>query len=145
MERPKWKLAFESPPKLPIISGNRIKGANGDPLEVILMDAETGELSAVPHVLQIELVPLLGNFPRDSWDAEDFGKGVVETGVLAGNTRLTMWDGRTTVNELMFRDSSLECCCMFRIGVRVVPDSYDDGPRILEATMMPSRTPTSGS
>lgn len=44
-----------------------------------------------------------------------------------------MRDGRVLVNELVFRDNSSRVFCgTFRIGVRVVPGSYD-GARILEA------------
>lgn len=123
--------------KLPIITGEKIKDDNGSTLEVVLMDTDTGESSPPPKVLQIELVPLLGNFPRDYWDADDFQRGVVEDlekrPLLAGDYRLiTMWDGRATVNEFMFTDNSLMCGCMFRIGMRVIPGSYHGG-RILEA------------
>lgn len=138
MERPKWKLAFDSPLKLPIITGKKIEDANSNLLEVILLDADTGEPSAHPNLLLIELVPLLSNFPRDyDWDADDFQKGIVEDlegkrPILAGEYRLTMWDGHATVNELMFSDISRKCGCMFRIGVLVVLGSYH-GARILEA------------
>lgn len=138
-DRPKWKLAFRIPPKFPIISGEEIRDANGDPLEVILVDADTGEpLLAPPDVLRIELVTLLGNFPRDNsgWNANDFQRGVVENlkrPLLVGHLRLTMWDGHATVDELMFVvDSRKHGCCMFRIGVRILPDSYDGACRILE-------------
>nr|CAB3491986.1 unnamed protein product [Digitaria exilis] len=141
VERPKWKLAFEVPPKFPIIAGENVRDANGKPLMVILVDANTGKpLPAPPGVLRIELVPLLGNFPREEWwDAQHFQRGIVnyvedqreKQPVLGGEYRPTMWDGRATVNELMFADGSTICGCMFRIGVRVLPGSYD-GPRILE-------------
>ncbi|TVU23693.1 hypothetical protein EJB05_26072, partial [Eragrostis curvula] len=133
-ERPKWKLAFQVPPKFPIITGEKIRDANGNPLEVILVDTVTGEpSSALKEALRIELVPLFGNFPRHSWDTDDFQRGIVEAKhpVLAGEYKPTMWDGRATVSELMFTDDSLKCGCMFRVGVRVVPDSYH-GTRILE-------------
>ncbi|GJN04853.1 hypothetical protein PR202_ga22429 [Eleusine coracana subsp. coracana] len=139
MELPKWKLAFHRPPKLPIITGEMIKDANGKPLEVILVPTTGEPSSRVPEVLHIELVPLLGNFPRDNWHADDFQRGVVndlqgKPPLLAGkhNNIVLMWDGRATVEELMFTDDSLECGCMFRIGIRVKLGSYD-GARILEA------------
>ncbi|KAF8673280.1 hypothetical protein HU200_048836 [Digitaria exilis] len=150
---PVWKLAFQVPPKFPIIAGENVTDAEGNPLRVILVgnplpapldtdtDTDTDEpLPAPPGVLRIELVPLLGNFPPEAWwDAQDFQRGIVnyvedqreKQPVLAGEYRPTMWDGRATVNELMFTDSSTICGSMFRIGVRVLPGSYD-GPRILE-------------
>lgn len=141
MVRPKWKLAFEVAPKFPIIAGENIMDAEGNPLRVILVDTDTGEpLPAPPGVLRIELVSLLGNFPPEAWwDAQGFQRGIVnhvedqreKQPVLAGEYRPTMWDGRATVNELTFTDCSTVCGCMFRIGVRVLPGTYD-GARILE-------------
>ncbi|TVU23694.1 hypothetical protein EJB05_26073, partial [Eragrostis curvula] len=135
VERPRWKLAFKVPPKFPIITGEKIRDANGNPLKMILEDTDTGRPVFAPlyDELQIELVPLLGNFPRDSRDTDDFQKGIVEAKhpVLAGEYKTTMWDGRATVGEIMFTDDSLKCGCMFRIGMRVVPESYH-GARILE-------------
>ncbi|TVU23696.1 hypothetical protein EJB05_26075, partial [Eragrostis curvula] len=83
-ERPKWKLAFQVPPKLPIITGEYIWDTNGNPLEVILVDVDTGEpASTLPDdTLQIELVPLLSNFPRVYWDANDFQRGMAREGSI---------------------------------------------------------------
>jgi hypothetical protein len=68
VERPKWKLAFHRPPKLPIFTNEEIKDEHGNPLKVILVDADTGEsIWDLPNLQQIKLVLLLGNLPRDYW------------------------------------------------------------------------------
>jgi hypothetical protein len=41
---------------------------HGNPLKVILVDADTGEsIWDLPNLQQIKLVLLLGNLPRDYW------------------------------------------------------------------------------
>ncbi|WVZ72133.1 hypothetical protein U9M48_020643 [Paspalum notatum var. saurae] len=145
-ERPAWKLAFRTPPQLPIFTGSKIESEAGEPLEIVLVDAATGSGSPAapppPQALRVELVPVLGDFPpdgREHWAADEFqNKGVVKERegkrpLLTGDVGLTMRDGRATVGELQFTDnSSWVRCRRFRIGVRVAPGSYD-GPRIQEA------------
>jgi hypothetical protein len=44
------------------------KDEHGNPLKVILVDADTGEsIWDLPNLQQIKLVLLLGNLPRDYW------------------------------------------------------------------------------
>jgi hypothetical protein len=140
-ERPAWKLAFRTPPQLPIFTGSKIEDASGAPLEIVLVDADTGSPAALPQALRVELVPLFGEFPpdgREDWAPEEFQKGVVKERegkrpLLTGDVGLTVREGRATVSELQFTDnSSWVRCRKFRIGVRVVPGSYD-GARIQEA------------
>ncbi|OEL16242.1 Calmodulin-binding protein 60 B [Dichanthelium oligosanthes] len=144
-ERPAWKLAFRTPPQLPIFTGSKIEDTNGSPLEIVLVDVDTGAPVAFPQALRVELVPLFGDFPpdgREDWTPEDYQKGVVKERegkrpLLTGDVNLTMREGRATVSELQFTDnSSWVRCRKFRIGVRVVPGSYD-GARILEAMTEP--------
>ncbi|XP_062192461.1 protein SAR DEFICIENT 1-like [Phragmites australis] len=141
VERPTWKLAFRNPPHPPIFTGSKIEDDNSNPLEVILVDMGIGSPSALPQALRIELVPLFGDFPPDDledWAADEFQKGIVKPRegkrpLLTGEVSLTMRDGRATVSELQFTDnSSWVRCRKFRIGVRVVPGSYNSA-RILEA------------
>lgn len=136
-----WKLAFRNPPVLPIFTGSKIEDANGDALQIIIVDVDTDLPLALPQPLRIELVPLLGDFPpedREEWSADEFTRGIVKERagkrpLLTGDVNLTMRDGCVTVNELQFTDnSSWVRCRKFRIGVRVVPGSYD-GMRIREA------------
>ena len=141
-ERAAWKLAFRTPPQLPIFTGSKIEDEAGNPLEVILVDADTGSPAALPQAaLRVELVPVFGDFPpdgREDWSAYEFQRNVVKERegkrpLLTGDVSLTMRDGRATVGELQFTDnSSWVRCSMFRIGARVVPASYDGG-RIVEA------------
>lgn len=141
-ERPAWKLAFRTPPNLPIFTGSKIEDEAGNPLDIVLVDADTGASPAAPPpALRVELVPLVGDFPpdgREDWSPEEFQKGVMKERegkrpLLTGEVALTMRDGRATVSELQFTDnSSWVRCRKFRIGVRVAPGSYD-GSRIQEA------------
>ncbi|KAJ1282741.1 hypothetical protein BS78_03G074800 [Paspalum vaginatum] len=142
-ERAAWKLAFRTPPQLPIFTGSKIEDEAGHPLEVVLVDAATGSPAPPPQqALRVELVPVFGDFPpdgRDDWAADEFqNKGVVKERegkrpLLTGDVGLTMRDGRATVGDLQFTDnSSWVRCRKFRIGVRVAPGTYD-GARIQEA------------
>ncbi|KAF8705092.1 hypothetical protein HU200_031354 [Digitaria exilis] len=146
--RPAWKLAFRTPPHLPIFTGSKIEDDAGNPLEIILVDVETGAHVALPQAVRVELVPLFGDFPpdgREDWAPEEFQKGVVKERegkrpLLTGEVALTMRDGRVTVSELQFTDnSSWVRCRKFRIGVRAVPGSGGgfDGARIQEAMTEP--------
>ncbi|CAO2209096.1 unnamed protein product [Urochloa humidicola] len=151
-ERPAWKLAFRNPPQLPIFTGSKIEDAAGNPLEIILVDADTGAPAPAllpPASLRVELVPLLGDFPadgRDHWSPEEFHKGIVreregKRPLLTGEVALTVRDGRATVSELQFTDnSSWVRCRKFRIGARVVVpgaggglDGAGGGARVQEA------------
>ncbi|KAM0895608.1 hypothetical protein ACQ4PT_023730 [Festuca glaucescens] len=142
--RPKWRLAFLNPPQLSIFTGSKIEDANGNPLQVILVDADTGSPSQnVPQFLRIELVPIFGDFPHDGREecssAGEFASGVVKERagkrpLLTGDVALTMRGGRATVGELQFTDnSSWLRCRKFRIAARVEPGSGYEGPRVAEA------------
>uniref|UniRef100_A0A0E0MR20 Calmodulin-binding protein-like n=2 Tax=Oryza TaxID=4527 RepID=A0A0E0MR20_ORYRU len=143
---PMWKLAFRFKPQLPIFTGSKIEDVNGNPLEIILVDVDTGAPATISQPLRVEVVPVLGDFPpddREHWTAEEFQqRGIVKERsgkrpLLTGDVSLTMRDGCVAVNELQFTDnSSWVRCRRFRIGVRVVPGSYD-GPRIGEAMTEP--------
>ncbi|GJN05892.1 hypothetical protein PR202_ga23565 [Eleusine coracana subsp. coracana] len=118
VERPSLKLAFRTPPQLPIFTGSKIEDVNGNPLEIILVDTDTGlPVLTLPQALRIELVPVSGEFPPDdseTWSAEEFQKNIVKE--------------REGKRPLLTGD--------FRIGVRVVPSGGGggfDGGRVLEA------------
>jgi hypothetical protein len=142
-ERAAWKLAFRTPPQLPIFTGSKIEDEAGNPLEVILVDADTGSPAALPQAaLRVEVVPVFGDFPpdgREDWSADEFQRNVVKERegkrpLLTGDVSLTMRDGRATVGELQFTDnSSWVRCRKFRIAVRAVPSTVCDGARIQEA------------
>ncbi|OQU86387.1 hypothetical protein SORBI_3003G083200 [Sorghum bicolor] len=144
-ERAAWKLAFRTPPQLPIFTGSKIEDEAGNPLEVILVDADTGSPALLPQqaALRVEVVPVFGDFPpdgREDWSADEFQRNVVKERegkrpLLTGDVSLTMRDGRATVGELQFTDnSSWVRCRKFRIAVRAVPGTTcGDGARIQEA------------
>lgn len=143
--RATWRLAFLNPPHTPIFTGSKIEDARGNPLQVILLDADTGKPSrnVPPQFLRVELVPLFGDFPPDGREEcaspGEFARGVVKERagkrpLLTGDVALTVRDGRAVVGDLQFTDnSSWLRCRKFRIGARVVPGSGYDGPRVAEA------------
>ena len=141
-ERPVWRLAFLNPPALPIFTRSKIEDINGEPLQVILVEANTGSRCAVlPQFMCVQLVPLNGDFPprgREEWTAGEFARAITKERVwkwplLIGDVELTMRDGRAVVDDLQFTDSSdWVRCGKFRIGARVVPGGYE-GPRVAEA------------
>jgi hypothetical protein len=143
-DRAAWRLAFLNPPHTPIFTGSKIEDAHGNPLQVVLLDADTGSPSQdAPQFLRVELVALFGDFPHDGREecasAAEFARGVVKERagkrpLLTGDVALTMRDGRAVVGELQFTDnSSWLRCRKFRIGARVVPGGGYDGPRVAEA------------
>uniref|UniRef100_A0A0E0LV14 Calmodulin binding protein-like N-terminal domain-containing protein n=1 Tax=Oryza punctata TaxID=4537 RepID=A0A0E0LV14_ORYPU len=72
---PMWKMAFRFKPKRPIFTGSKIEDVNGNPLEIILVDVDTGAPATISQPLRIEVVPVLGDFPpedREHWKAEEF-------------------------------------------------------------------------
>lgn len=143
------KLAFKCPPRFPIHIGSRIVDATGNPLEIILTDAKTGSPLALPMVLEIELVPLYGDFTPDDykeyWSAEEFETAIVTArqgnvrllkGGWFGNICVTMTAGHVTLPEpLQFTDdSSWVRCRKFRFGAYVLKNGYYNGSfRIVEA------------
>lgn len=140
-ERAAWRLAFRTPPQLPIFTGSKIEDEAGNPLEVILVDADTGSPAALPQALRVELVPVYGDFPQDGredWSDDEFQRNVVKERagkrpLLTGDVSLALRDGRATVGELQFTDnSSWVRCRKFRIAARVVPGAWD-GARVQEA------------
>ncbi|PWZ12085.1 Calmodulin-binding protein 60 B [Zea mays] len=142
-ERAKWKLAFRTPPQLPIFTGSKIEGEAGRPLEVVLVDACTGSPAAppVPRALRVELVPVFGDFPpdgREDWAADELERSVVRERegrrpLLTGDVGLTLRDGRATVGELRFTDnSSWVRSRRFRIAARAACGG-GGGARVQEA------------
>ncbi|CAN6372907.1 unnamed protein product [Urochloa humidicola] len=132
------ELAFRSQPKPRISTLSNIVDSNDNPLEVILVDAETKSPSVLPQELRIEVVALKGAYGMSyqlTGDSFDIAIARESNGgpELIGDVRLTMRDGRATVGELQFtQGNSFWGTRQFAIGVRVVPGSYN-GARILEA------------
>lgn len=93
-----WKLAFKLPLRLPVYTFTDTEGANGSPLEIILVNAPA------QRTLRVELVVLNGDFPwddREEWSYEEFQRSIVimsgrdERPLLAGDVSLTMSSNNT--------------------------------------------------
>jgi len=69
IEPTRWKLAFQKPVQLPIFTGCKIQDDSGGPLQIILVDGDSGLPSALPQHLRINLFLLYANQVLD--EAED--------------------------------------------------------------------------
>ncbi|WOK94170.1 protein SAR DEFICIENT 1-like isoform X1 [Canna indica] len=130
------KLIFKHPPSTSIFTGSKIEDINGNPLQLLLVNAEVSlELPAV----KVELVALDGDFPHSDvdWNSAKFQSNIVKQRagkrpLLVGDVTVILKNG-AVAPELCFTDnSSWTKSGQFRIGARVLPGSYD-GPRIKEA------------
>ncbi|XP_072984510.1 protein SAR DEFICIENT 1-like isoform X1 [Typha latifolia] len=147
IESSSLKLVFKNMPAPPIFSGNKVEDAEANPLQILLVNAHTGECSpsSLPSPIRVEIVVLDGDFPsnsRDDWTNSEFQRSIVKERVgkrplLTGEVNVTLRDGRASLPELMFTDNSSWIRSRnFRIGARILPGSYD-GPRIKEAITDP--------
>ncbi|KAJ6813278.1 protein SAR DEFICIENT 1-like [Iris pallida] len=137
------QLVFAEPPSFPIYTGSKIEDSNGNPLKIQLIGTHNGaaSLATLSKPLRLEVVVLDGDFPSQgqdqNWTSDEFSRRIVRkrTGkrpLLTGDVSLTLREGVTTIGELILTDNSSWIRSQhFRIGVRVVPGSYD-GPRIKE-------------
>ncbi|OAY63174.1 Protein SAR DEFICIENT 1 [Ananas comosus] len=145
MESSSMKLIFKSQPFLPIFTGSKVEDAENSPLQILLAGTcSNGECCSpfsYPSPLKLELVALDGDFPpdgRENWTPAEFQKAILKERngkrpLLTGDVNVILRDGIVMITELQFTDnSSWVRSRHFRIGVRVVPGSYD-GPRIKEA------------
>ncbi|KAJ0989184.1 hypothetical protein J5N97_007540 [Dioscorea zingiberensis] len=143
MEPSNLKLIFKKPPSLPIYTSTKIEGEDGQCLQIQLVDTRTGEPPAACRLLsnlKVELVAINGDFPGDKeeWSPSDFNNNIERERLgrrplLIGEVSVTLRDGVVSIGDLSFTDNSSWIRSRhFRIGARVVPESYD-GPRIIEA------------
>ncbi|XP_051147583.1 protein SAR DEFICIENT 1 [Andrographis paniculata] len=123
------RLAFTQRLSLPIFTGTKIVGADGNSLQMVLVDAQANK---IPHAVKVEIVVLDGDFPKDDapWTDADFDKSIVKerTGkrpLLAGDLCITMRDGVASVaGDIEFTDnSSWIRSRKFRIGARALPST----------------------
>ncbi|KAG0500148.1 hypothetical protein HPP92_000220 [Vanilla planifolia] len=137
------QLIFQEPLSIPIFTGTKVEDINGRPLQVTLVDTRNGQKSPVSFSfpLKLEVVALDGEFPLDgeNWSSLDFQKSIVKERagrrpLIIGEVQMTLRDACScSIGELIFTDnSSWIRSRRFRIGLRVVPGSYE-GPRIKEA------------
>lgn len=143
-ESPSLKLVFGTQLSQPIFTGSKIEGAENKPLELVIVDARTGEPLASPlqSPIRVEVVVLDGDFPAEDeqeWSSAEFQRNIVKqrTGrrpLITGDVNITMRDASAVISDLSFTDnSSWIRSRQFRIGARVVAGNHD-GQRIKEAT-----------
>ncbi|KAH7682577.1 CALMODULIN-BINDING PROTEIN60 [Dioscorea alata] len=137
------KLIFKKQLNLPIYTFSKIDDEEGDHLQIQIIDTLTGETPVAFYRLsnlKVEIVAVNGDFPgdREEWMATEFNNNIMRERegrrpLLLGDVSVTLRDGVAYITNLSFTDNSSWIRSRhFRIGARVVPDSYD-GPRILEA------------
>ncbi|XP_015954363.1 protein SAR DEFICIENT 1 [Arachis duranensis] len=131
---PKLQLMFTNELSLPIFTSSRILDAQGNPMQVILVDKTNNDQmvrTSLPYPIKLELVVLDGDFPGEEswWSSEQFNRHIVKerTGkrpLLSGELNLTMRDGIAPMNgEIEFTDnSSWIRSRKFRVAVRVAPN-----------------------
>jgi len=137
------RLNFVNKLNLPIFTGSRVEGDQNFPIQIVLLDASTGQLITTgPESSQkVEIVVLEGDFGPDDeedWTAGEFDNHVVQERegkrpLLTGDLLIALKDGVGTLGELTFTDnSSWIRSRKFRLGARVTGEGYD-GIRIREA------------
>lgn len=131
-------------PSLPIFTSNKIEDEQGNNLQIQLIGTKNGQQypPQISSSIKIELVVINGDFPgeREDWNASEFNDNIIreregKRPLLIGDVNLALKDHATAISiqELIFTDnSSWTRSRKFRIGARVLPESYS-GPRIKEA------------
>jgi len=144
LEPSSLQLMFSKNLLLPIFTGSKIVDLESSPLQILLVDTRGDQVVStyLPHPIKIEVVVLDGDFPsydNRTWTSEEFNSNIVKerTGkrpLLAGDClSVTLRDGFAPIGEIEFTDnSSWIRSRKFRLGARVVPESYQ-GVRIREA------------
>lgn len=139
------KLSFSGDISLPVFTGSKIETVDGTPLQVFLVDAQTGLSTTLPYPIKIEIVALDGEFPsndKKNWTSKEFNDSIVKerTGkrpLLTGDVLVTMREGCALISDLAFTDNSSWIRCRnFRIGARVSQESCQ-GVGISEALTVP--------
>lgn len=137
------QLQFRNRLSLPIFTGSRIEGEQCSFIQVVLMDANTGQIvSAGPESsMKVEIVVLEGDFEGDEdagWSEEEFDNHVVreregKRPLLSGELIINLKEGVGVLGELTFTDnSSWIRSRKFKLGARIIMGSCD-GIRIREA------------
>ncbi|KAH7658444.1 CALMODULIN-BINDING PROTEIN60 [Dioscorea alata] len=131
-------------PSLPIFTFNKIEDEQGNNLQIRLIDTKNGQQypPQISSSIKVELVVINGDFPgeKEDWNANEFNDNILreregKRPLLIGDVNLVLKDHATatSIQELNFTDnSSWTRSRKFRIGARVLPESYS-GPRIKEA------------
>ncbi|KAJ6375820.1 hypothetical protein OIU77_000726 [Salix suchowensis] len=144
LEPSNLQLVFSKNLLLPLFTGSKIVDLDSSPLQILLVDTRFDQIvpTYLPRPAKIEVVVLDGDFPeydKRKWTSEEFNRNIVKerTGkrpLLAGDClTVNLRDGCAAIGDIEFTDnSSWIRSRKFRLGVRVVPESYQ-GVRIREA------------
>lgn len=121
------RLAFVKRLHLPIFTGTKIVGADGGPLQIVLVDRD-GVPTALPYAIKVEIVVVDGEFQatKEAWSGDDFSRSIVKERngkrpLLAGEQlSIAMRDGVCFVGDVEFTDnSSWIRSRKFRLAARV--------------------------
>lgn len=137
------QLQFRNKLSLPIFTGSRIEGEQCCPVQVVLVDATTGQIftSGSESSTKVEIVVLEGDFEGDEeedWTDKDFDSHVVreregKRPLLTGDLLINLKEGIGILGELAFTDnSSWIRSRKFRLGARITT-GCGSGIRIREA------------
>lgn len=137
------QLQFRNKLSLPIFTGSRIEGEQCCPIQVVLVDASTGQIitSGSESSTKVEIVVLEGDFEGDEeedWNDKDFDSHVVrerdgKRPLLTGDLLINLKEGVGILGELTFTDnSSWIRSRKFRLGARVAA-GCGSGIKIREA------------
>ncbi|GAB4826866.1 hypothetical protein Ancab_033745 [Ancistrocladus abbreviatus] len=135
------QLCFTTIVLQPLYTCETIGGEQGVAIDVVLLDADTGQIveSGPESSLKLNVVPLKGDFNvEDSWTLKEFEDNVVQPRegkcpVLTGDLQVKLKDGVGKLGNVKFTDnSSRQANRRFRLGLMVASD-YCEGIRIHEA------------
>ncbi|GLJ36726.1 hypothetical protein SUGI_0739290 [Cryptomeria japonica] len=137
------QLRFRNRLSLPIFTGSRIEGEQCNFIQVVLIDATTGQIvtEGPESSMKVEIVVLEGDFEGDEevgWTEEDFDNHVVreregKRPLLAGELIINLKEGVGVLGELTFTDnSSWIRSRKFKLGARIIMGSCE-AIRIREA------------
>jgi hypothetical protein len=136
-------LEFKSKLALPLFTGSKVEAEGGSGIQVVLVDANTGQVlsKGEESCSKLDVVVLQGDFTADddeNWPQADFETFMVKERegkrpLLTGDLSVTLKDGVGTLGEFQFTDnSSWIRSRKFRLGIMVSP-GYCEGVRIREA------------
>ncbi|XP_010259392.1 PREDICTED: calmodulin-binding protein 60 D-like isoform X2 [Nelumbo nucifera] len=138
-----WQLHFVNGLPGTLFTGSRIESENGDPLEIVIIDASTKSIikSGPLSSIKIEILVLDGDFDTDEqeeWTEKEFNKSVIceregKRPLVAGDLVITLRNGVGHLGEIFFTDnSSWIRSRKFRLGARAVRSTCGE-ERIREA------------
>eukprot|EP00249_Psilotum_nudum_P014482 c24847_g1_i1 orf=777-2768(+) len=139
----KLRLQFQNKLALPLFTGSRVQGRQGNAIHIVLEDAITREVvtSGEGASARLDVVVLEGDFlaaDDEDWTLEEFENHEVreregKRPLLTGELAVCLKDGTGMIGELFFTDnSSWIRSRKFRLGVKLSP-GFCEGTRIREA------------